>query len=133
MSEELEPKAYYQLAKIYMIKGEKDKAILFANKAIELDETYLKIIVQEKLFDSIKEYLTVSVKMEEKTRKKINERDEKIQKYLEETVGLIKGMSENEIKNRVNEKVDKIFEKEVTKIDSNEKEENQDVIQKEFF
>lgn len=133
MSEELEPKAYYQLAKIYMVKGEKDKAILFANKAIELDEIYLKIIVQEKLFDPIKEYLTVSVKMDEKTRKKLNPRDEEIQKYLEETVGLIKGMSENEIKNRVNEKLDKIFEKEGTKTDSNEKEEKQDEIQKEIL
>ena len=115
MSEELEAKAYYQLAKIYMVKEEKDKAILFANKAIEIDESYFKIIASEKIFETIKEHLTVSVKMEEKDRKKIAQRDEDIQKYLEETVGLVKGMSENEIKNRVNKKVDEIFKQEEIK------------------
>lgn len=115
MSEELEAKAYYQLAKIYMVKEEKDKAILFANKAIEIDESYFKIIASEKIFETIKEHLTVSVKMEEKDRKKIAQRDEDIQKYLEETVGLVKGMSENEIKNRVNQKVDEIFKQEEIK------------------
>lgn len=52
-----------------MVKEEKDKAILFANKAIEIDPSYLKIIVKEKIFDPIKEYLTVSVKMDEKEEK----------------------------------------------------------------
>lgn len=115
MAEELEAKAYYQLAKIYMVKEEKDKAILFANKAIEIDESYLNIIISEKLFEPIKDYLSVSVKMEEKERKKIDKRDEEIQKYLEETVGLVKGMNENEVKNRINQKVDEIFRQEDAK------------------
>lgn len=115
MSEELEAKAYYQLAKIYLIKQEKDKAIIFANKAIEIDDSYLKIISKDKMFHPIKEYLTVSVKMEEKEIKKQNQRDEEIQKYLEETVGLIRGMNENEIKNRVIQRVDEIFRQEENK------------------
>ena len=115
MSEELEAKAYYQLAKIYLIKQEKDKAIIFANKAIEIDDSYLQIISKDKMFQPIKEYLTVSVKIEEKEIKKPNKRDEEIQKYLEETVGLIRGMSENEMKNRVIQKVDEIFKQEEVK------------------
>lgn len=130
MSEELEAKAYYQLAKIYMVKEEKDKAILFANKAIEIDPSYLKIIVKEKLFDPIKEYLTVSVKMDEKERKKQSERDEMIQKYLEETVGIVKDLNENEQQNKVNEKLDKIFSKEEVK---KEKTKEDNDIQKEKF
>lgn len=130
MSEELEAKAYYQLAKIYMVKEEKDKAILFANKAIEIDPSYLKIIVKEKIFDPIKEYLTVSVKMDEKERKKQSERDEMIQKYLEETVGIVKDLNENEQQNKVNEKLDKIFSKE--EIKKEETKEDND-IQKEKF
>lgn len=122
MSEELEAKAYYQLAKIYMVKEEKDKAILFANKAIEIDESYLKIIVSEKIFEPIKEYLAVSVKLDDKERKKQSKRDEEIQKYLEETVGLIKGLNENELQNKVNQKVDAIFKQEEIK---KEQEENQ--------
>ena len=129
MAEELEAKAYYQLAKIYMVKGEKDKAIIFANKAIEIDEQYLKIIVADKIFEPIKEHLTVSVKMEEKHRKELEKRDEEIQKYLEETVGLVKGMNENEAKNRINQKLDEIFKHEETKKvqDIENLEQNQDV------
>lgn len=115
MSEELEAKAYYQLAKIYMLKGEKDKAIVFANKAIEIDDSYLDVISNEKIFEPIKKYLTVQVKMEEKEIKKQNPKDAAIQKYLEETVYLIKDMSDNEQKNRVNQKLDEIFEKEELK------------------
>jgi len=115
MSEELEAKAYYQLAKIYMVKGEKDKAIVFANKAIEIDESYLKIISKENIFEPIKQYLTVKVKMEEKEVKKQNPKDLEIQNYLEETLYLIKDMNENEIKNRVSKHVDEIFEQEELK------------------
>lgn len=115
MSEELEAKAYYQLAKIYMIKGEKDKAILFANKAIEMDESYLKIISKENIFEPIKQYLTVKVKMEEKEIKKQEPKDIEIQNYLEETLYLIKDMNDNEIKNRVNKHVDEIFQQEEMK------------------
>ena len=45
----------------------------------------------------------------ERKIKKQDERDEKIQKYLDETIYLIKDMSDNEVRNRVSEKVDKIF------------------------
>ena len=131
MSEELEAKAYYQLAKIYMVKEEKDKAILFANKAIEIDESYLNIIAKEKIFEPIKEYLTVSVKMEEREIKKPSKRDEEIQKYLEETVGLIKGMNENEMKNRVVQKVDEIFKQEEIKKEKDEQAKENNDIQKE--
>ena len=131
MSEELEAKAYYQLAKIYMVKEEKDKAILFANKAIEIDESYLNIIAKEKIFEPIKEYLTVSVKMEEREIKKPSKRDEEIQKYLEETVGLIKGLNENEMKNRVVQKVDEIFKQEEIKKEKDEQAKENNDIQKE--
>ena len=115
MSEELEAQAYYQLAKIYIMKNEKDKAIVFANKAIEIDETYLKVISKEKIFEPIRNHITVSARMEEKVIKKPQERDIEIQKYLEETLRLINNMNENEMKNRVNQKVDKIFKQEENK------------------
>ena len=129
LSEELEAKAYYQLSKISMVKRDKDKAILFANKAIEIDESYLNIIANDKALEPIKQYLAVSVKMEEKVVKKPEKRDEEIQKYLEETVKLIKGMNENEIKNRAIQKVDQIFMQEEMKKQENSKEKEE--IQKE--
>ena len=66
LEEELEPWAYYQLAKVYILKGEKYKAITFLNKAIELAPLLLKKASREKAFEKIKEYITVSVKMDEK-------------------------------------------------------------------
>ncbi len=118
MSEELEPDAYYQLSKIYMLKGDKDKAILFANKAIELDSSYFEIIEKEKLFDPIKNLLTRPEKSIKRI-KKLSEKDREIQKYLEETVYLIDDMNKNEIKNRASQRVDQIFkskEKEITDV-----------------
>lgn len=71
-----------------------------------------------KYFGPIKEYISVSVKMEsseEKNTKKIKKEDELVQKYLEETYNLIEDLSENEIRNRATKKVDEIFKMEEEK------------------
>ena len=112
--EELEPMAYYQLAKIYVYKGEKDKAI----------DPKLKVVAEkEKAFEKIKEYITVSVKMEEKEENIENEQEEqkskilkeqerKAREYLENTSRIIEEMSENFSKEKINEKLNMIFNKE---------------------
>lgn len=121
--EELEPMAYYQLAKIYVYKGEKDKAINFLNKAIELDSKLKVVAEKEKAFEKIKEYITVSVKMEEKEENIENEQEEqkskilkeqerKAREYLENTSRIIEEMSENFSKEKINEKLNMIFNKE---------------------
>ena len=121
--EELEPMAYYQLAKIYVYKGEKDKAINFLNKAIELDPKLKVVAEKEKAFEKIKEYITVSVKMEEKEENIENEQEEqkskilkeqerKAREYLENTSRIIEEMSETFSKEKINEKLNMIFNKE---------------------
>lgn len=127
---ELEAMSYYQLAKIYVYKGEKDKAITFLNKAIELDPKLLKLATKEKTFKKIKEYITVSVKMDhnEKEEKEaeaeefeirrsiiLKEQEEIARQYLDDTLKLIEEMSENSSKQKVDEKVDYIFNKEKRK------------------
>lgn len=118
---DLEAKSYYQLAKIYVIKGEKDKAILFLNKAIEIDSNLLEIANKEKLFDSIKEHITVSVKMENETLdvdeeeiedKQTNFKNLEIRArdYLESTNILVRNMNDNTTKEKVEKTVDRIFE-----------------------
>ncbi len=112
MSDELEAKAYYQLAKICVVRKEKDKAINFANKAIELDDTYLDIILNDDVFEPIKEHISVSVKLdasETKEVKKLKKEDELVQIYLEETYNLIEDLNDNEIRDRANKRVDEIF------------------------
>ena len=131
---ELEAMSYYQLAKIYVYKGEKDKAINFLNKAIELDPRLLELAAKEKTFKKIKEYITVSVKMDDTEKQRLEEDTEEYlpkkseiikqqenlaRKYLEDTLKLIEDMSENSTKQKVDEKVDYIFNKEKRKKEQN--------------
>ena len=112
---ELEAMSYYQLAKVCALKGEKDKAINFINKAIELEPKLLKIAAKDRAFKDIKEYITVSVDMTSKEEPahevQEEELDEKVvydkkthilkreeraaQIFLEETNNLIDEISEN--------------------------------------
>lgn len=111
---DLEAMSYYQLAKICALKGEKDKAINFINKAIELEPKLLKLASKERAFRDIKEHITVSVNMKEKEDKiqeEYNEEQEEIKEdkkshilkrderaaqiFLEETNSLIDDISEN--------------------------------------
>ena len=127
--DDFEAISYYQLAKIYVYKGEKDKAINFLNKAIELDSRLLKMAEKDKSFEKIRQYITVSVKMEEpKTNSRKEEFDEELPKnvvlieqekiareYLEETINLVEEMSENYSKQKLDEKLNIIFNKEKKK------------------
>lgn len=121
---DLEAMSYYQLAKIYALKGEKDKAINFINKAIELEPKLLKIAAKERAFKDIREHITVSVNMEEQEEKEQveDEAKEEIQEdtkshvlkreeraaqiFLEETNNLIDEMNEN-TKKEEQEKLEK--------------------------
>lgn len=139
---ELEAMSYYQLAKIYVYKNEKDKAITFLNKAIELDPKLLKLAEKEKTFEKIKEYITVSVKMDEEEKQNKEHEDEEEEKkseilleqekvareYLEETFRLIEEMSESFSKQKIDEKVNLIFNKERLK---KEEKENKELDQRE--
>ena len=116
--DELESKSYYQLAKIYVLKAEKDKAIIFLNKAIELEPELLPKANKEKIFAEIREHITVSVKMDNDTKNThVVQKDNNILKieklaleYLESTHTLVRDISENTEKQKIEQKVDKIFE-----------------------
>lgn len=129
---ELEAMSYYQLAKIYVYKGEKDKAINFLNKAIELDPNLLKLAEKEKTFEKIRTHITVSVKMDEPVIRDIDSeeifgtnilknQETLARKYLEETSRVIEEMSEGATKEKINEKLDYIFNKENEMKELNEK------------
>lgn len=85
--EEVEADSYYELAKIYMLKNEREKAITFIKKAIELDIRYIKVSRKEPIFIPIKQYL---VEPENKDEEKIEEKDELSQKELQVKEKLIK-------------------------------------------
>ena len=124
--DDLEAMSYYQLAKVYALKGEKDRAITFINKAIELEPKLLKIAIKERAFKDIKEHITVSVKMEaeESIQENVEEEEKVVKKnakshilkkeeraaqiYLEETNSLIDDINENTEKVREKEKEEEI-------------------------
>ena len=100
-----------------MFKEEKDRAIEFINKAIELDESLLKIAEQEPIFKNIKQYFTVSVIMKDEEKesskeKKFSEKELKMQAHMEETNRLIENLSENTFKRKAQERVSLIINKE---------------------
>lgn len=116
---DLEAKSYYQLAKIYVLKGEKDRAITFLNKAIEIEPELLEIANKEKTFDTIKQHITVSARMdvekEENDEAQIEEKffaslENKARNYLESTNSLVRDMNENTVKEKIEKTVDKIIE-----------------------
>lgn len=122
---ELESKAYYQLAKIYVLKGEKDIAINFLNKAIEIEPELLELANKEKVFERIREHITVSVKMEkeapeedeleEEVPKKTLSLEKRARAYLESTNGLVRDISENTLKLKTEKKVDEIIQSQLQK------------------
>ena len=123
---ELESKAYYQLAKIYVQKGEKDIAIHFLNKAIEIEPELLELANKEKVFEKIREHITVSVKMENEApndeeqledddKKNTLSLEKKARAYLESTNVLVRDISENTLKLKTEKKVDQIIQSKLQK------------------
>lgn len=95
---EVEVKSYYQLAKIYMMKNDKNKASIFLNKAIETSGYYYELASKEPIFLPIN---TLIVKPNESSEenKKIPEETEKekvISEYLDNTYNLTKILNEKE-------------------------------------
>ncbi len=128
----LEAMSYYQLARIYAGRGEKDRALEFLNKSIELDHKLLKKASKEKVFQNIRELITVSVKMDddiERDRNKeiaeeVKELEEShilitqervAQDYLEDTNSLIEDISENTTRQRTIDRVSEIINQEKLK------------------
>lgn len=103
---DLEADAYYELAKICMIKNEKDKAIAFANKAIELDGKYVEVIKDEPMFLIVKQYINLPINVLEETKKELNLNSKEIMaiEHLDEVYDLTKSLNLNEIKRSFKEK-----------------------------
>ncbi len=104
-SNELEPRAYFELSKIYMLKGEKDKSIIFANKAIETDNSFKKKVLEEPILIPIKPYIVVNKEhQEEQEKKKMSEKIESNIEYLEKTYRVVENLNIREIGKQTRQK-----------------------------
>ena len=112
--EKLSPLAYYQLAKIYMIRGHKETAVQALNIAIELDKNMYKKAVEDRVFIPIKGYIDYpnidedEEQIEEETEKKV-EKEEIVRKHLEDTYDLVGQLNYKELGNKYSNTRD-IFE-----------------------
>ena len=90
---ETEGKSYYQLAKIYLIKNNKNKAVLYINRAIEFDIKFYNMIEEEPIFLPIKQLIK---KPNNTEKKQINESEKEkiISDYLDNTYNLTKILNE---------------------------------------
>ena len=88
---ETEMKSYYQIAKIYMMKNDKSKAIMFLNKATETSMDFYKKATEEPIFFSIKDQI---LKTESDIEYKESETEKSISEYLDNTYLLTKILDE---------------------------------------
>ncbi len=96
---ETECKSFYQLAKIYMIKNEKTKAIMFLNKAIEIRNEFYEKALEEPIFFPIKNQIVKSKSDVEYIESK---KEKDISDYLDNTYFLTKILDKK--KNSKNQK-----------------------------
>ncbi len=101
---EKEAKSYFELAKINVMKNQKEKAIINLNNAIKVDSNYYNIIQNEPMLFSIKQSIQ---KPNTDTTREYNETDleKETEEYLNDTYNLTKILnSKKEGKNGITKK-----------------------------
>ncbi len=86
---EKEAKSYLELAKIHIMKNQKEKAILDINNAIRVDSQYYKIMQDEPIFFIIKQ-LIKKPEIENKPEYEETEQEKELDEYLNDTYNLTK-------------------------------------------
>ena len=93
---EVEAKSLFQLGKIYMIKNDKNKAIMFINKAIDSNPEYYSKMCNEPIFIPIKNQIDKPVEVENLKVVEESEKEKSISEYLDDTYNLTKVLNDKE-------------------------------------
>lgn len=86
--EETEADSYFELSKIYMLKNEREKAITFIQKAIEIDAKYVKIARKEPIFIPIKQYI-IEPEIKNEPEEVFTEKEIQVKKKLIKTIAIV--------------------------------------------
>jgi tetratricopeptide (TPR) repeat protein len=86
---EKEAKAYFELAKIHILKNQKEKAVLDLNNSIKVDTSYYEVARKEPILFPIKQYI-VKPQNEVKNEYEETEQEKEIEAYLKDTYNLTK-------------------------------------------
>ena len=92
--EDLEADSYFELARISLIKGDKEKAIKYANIAIDSDSKKIsQKIKKDPLFMTIITKISIPFNLEDREyKKKLSEKEIKAKKHLENTTEITRNM-----------------------------------------
>lgn len=86
---EKEAKSYLELAKIHVMKNQKEKAISDINKAIKADSRFYEIALKEPMIYPIKQHIE-KPEMETKIQYNETQEEKEIEEYLNNTYNLTK-------------------------------------------
>lgn len=93
-----EAKAYFELAKIHIIKNQKEKAILDINNAIRKNSKYYEIAKKEPTLFPIKNMIEKPIKESEQEEFTENQQELEIEEYLNDTYNLTKVLNKQKEK-----------------------------------
>ena len=102
--EELSADGYYELAKIYLIKGDKDTAIKYVNTAIDSNpKRIVEKVKKDPIFIPIMARISIPFNLEEPEEEiektpKLKEKERKAKEHLEEMSEITRNLSYNDIK-----------------------------------
>ena len=101
--EELAADSYFELAKIYLIKGDKETAVKYANTAIDINaKKIVAKIKKDPIFIPIMGKISIPFNLdninEEEKEPKLKEKEIKAKEHLEEMFDITRHLSYNDIK-----------------------------------
>lgn len=112
--DEVEADSYFELSKIYMLKNDREKAITFIQKAIEIDNRYVKIARKEPIFIPIKQYIIEPEKREEKVEQQqelLTKKEIDIQEKLQKTNEIVEKIGYKQREEKIEKQVNKASNK----------------------
>lgn len=91
---EKKAKAYFELAKIYMIKNDVEKAFYNINNAISVESSYYELAQKDEILSPIKKYIEEPIK-EIKSEFVESPEERKIDEYLNNMYDLTKSLNQD--------------------------------------
>ncbi len=104
--EKLQSQAYYYLAKIKLINGQRDLAIQYANLALEINPSIIKIMEKDEYFTVI--IGKVQTKQNKRVQSKINIKEEELINHLNKTYRVVEKLTTNQKENNFIDKEQEI-------------------------
>lgn len=105
--------AYYELAKIEILKNDENKGLEYLNKALEIDPKLISKVNESEIFKTIKSKTVVRVELVEKAKPQLLQKEIDTINKLEETLELMAMLKINENKEKAEEVVTNVIKEKI--------------------